>query len=194
MVSMNKKMWRCPVYKAASSHWMGHFLHLANKYITNNQTSGSATEDSLTRSEAELRTTIERHPNAPTAQELCLFFSLFVSLFVWCHLNLLREGRSLHDWPTPSSGGSYTGNCFARWLVSLFVGFSSSVDYTTLSIVNSIVMFRDLTQAEGFRGLLIVRHPFDRWPILFHILILFFNVLTFMHLVSPAPLLLTRFK
>ena len=163
MVSMNKKMWRCPVYKAASSHWMGHFLHLANKYITNNQTSGSATEDSLTRSEAELRTTIERHPNAPTAQELCLFFSLFVSLFVWCHLNLLREGRSLHDWPTPSSGGSYTGNCFAPWLLSLFVGFSSSVDYTTLSLIQLLCsgIWHKRKASEGFSlsGILLTGDP-----------------------------------
>ena len=80
---------------------MGHFLHLANKYITNNQTSGSATEDSLTRSEAELRTTIERHPNAPTAQELCLFFVLFVCLFDVTSICSGKGGRSTTD-PLPA--------------------------------------------------------------------------------------------
>lgn len=74
----------CPVYKAASSHWMGHFLHLANK------------------SEAEMSELRDRHPNAPAAQ-----------------------GREVAPRLTHSQ-------------------------------------LRDLTKVDGFRGLLIVRHPFDR--------------------------------
>ena len=69
--------------------------------VTNNQTSGSATEDSLTRSEAELRTTIERHPNAPTAQELCLFFCLFLCLFDVTSICSGKGGRSTTD-PLPA--------------------------------------------------------------------------------------------
>ena len=68
-------------------------LSTFGEQVTNNQTSGSATEDSLTRSEAELRTTIERHPNAPTAQELCLF--VFCCLFVCLMSPQSAQGREV---------------------------------------------------------------------------------------------------